>query len=115
MRRQTMAKQDATTTVACTLTSADLATQGERWQQLGARALIERVETARGLRISFRLEPGVEEELRELVAVENECCSWAEWTVASSADQAVLDVSSSGEGAATLHSMFTSLQPALAS
>jgi hypothetical protein len=97
--------------VACTLTSADLATQSHRWNLLGARAMIQRIETARGLRISFRPEPGVEEELRELVAVETECCSWADWTVETNAELIVLDVRSSGEGIATLHGMFTGLQP----
>jgi hypothetical protein len=96
--------------VACTLTSADLATQSERWKRLGERALIERVETEDGLLISFHREPGVADELRELVAVENECCSWADWTVATRAERVVLDVSSNGEGVATLHAMFTSLQ-----
>jgi hypothetical protein len=95
--------------VACTLTSADLATQSDRWKQRAARALIERVETAHGLRISFRPESGVEEELGKLAAVENECCSWADWTVEIHADRVVLDVRSSGQGIDTLHGMFTSL------
>ena len=97
-----------TTPVACTLTSTDLATQSDRWQRLGARAMIERVETAHGLRISFRPEPGAEEKLRELVGVENECCSWADWRVERDAEQIVLDVRSSGEGIAALHGMFKS-------
>lgn len=96
--------------IACILTSADLATQSERWQRLGERALIERVETEYGLLISFYGEPGVADELRELVAVENECCSWADWTVATRDEQVVLDVSSTGKGVATLHTMFTSLR-----
>src|SRR5947207_3025723 len=97
----------ATQDIACKLTSADLAAQGHRWKQLGARALIDRTETADGLRISFRPEPGVEEELGKLVAVENVCCSWADWTVETNAEQVVLDVRSSGHGVATLHAMFT--------
>jgi hypothetical protein len=95
--------------IACTLTSADLATQSDRWKLLGTRALIDRVETARGLRIAFRRDAGLEEELGKLVAVENGCCSWALWTVETNADQIVLDVNSSGAGIATLHGMFTNL------
>src|SRR6478735_5345925 len=110
-RRQRLATQDIDNhkIVACTLTSADLATQSERWKRLGERAMIERVETEDGLLISFHREPGVADELRELVALENECCSWADWKVATRPEQVVLDVSSSGEGVATLHAMFTSL------
>ena len=98
--------------VACSLTSAGLAAQSDRWQQLAARAMTQRTETAHGVRVSFRPEPGAEDELRQLIAVENECCPWAEWRVQTDAGQIVLDVHSTGEGIATLHSMFTSLQPA---
>jgi hypothetical protein len=98
--------------VACSLTSAGLAEQSDRWQQLAARAMTQRTETAHGVRISFRPEPGVEDELRQLVAVENECCPWAGWRVQTDAGQIVLDVHSTGEGIVTLHSMFTRLQPA---
>ena len=99
-----------TVPVACALTPADLAAQAGRWQQLLSRAMTERAETADGLRLSFRLRPGVQEELRTLVAVENECCPWASWTVDSNHGQIVLDVRSAGEGIAILHSMFTSLR-----
>lgn len=95
-----------TTPVACTLAPADLAAQGERWHRLMARAMTERVETADGLRICFR--PEAEEELRALVAVETECCSWATWTVERNAGTIVLDVRSSAVGVATLAGMFAS-------
>ena len=95
--------------VACTLTSADLAIQSERWKRLGERAMIDRVETDHGLLISFHRRPGVADELRELAAVENECCSWADWKVVTGAERVVLDVSSTGKGVAILHGMFTGL------
>ncbi len=98
--------------VACALTSANLAAQSERWAQLAERAMTERAETAQGLRLSFRLESGAEEQLRKLVAVENECCPWADWRLESHDGQIVLDVHSAGAGVAILHNMFTSLQPA---
>ena len=63
--------------VACGLTRAGLAAQAGRWERLAARAMTDRTQTEHGLRIRFRPEPGAEEELRALVAVENECCSWA--------------------------------------
>ena len=95
-----------TVPVACTLTPADLSAQADRWQRLMARAMTERAETADGLRMSFRPEPGVGEELRRLVAVENDCCSWAAWAVETVAGAPVLDVRSTGPGIATLHGMF---------
>jgi hypothetical protein len=113
MTKQTTADENATALpVACALTSADLAAQTGRWQQLAARAMTGRADTSYGLRMCLRPAPGVEEELRTLVAVENECCPWADWTVRASAGQLLLDVRSAGAGIATLHTMFTSLRPA---
>ncbi len=105
---------DGAVPVACALTPADLAAQGARWERLAARAMTERAETADGLRISFRADPGAEDELRGLVAVEARCCPWASWTVETSAGQLVLDVRSTGEGVAALHRMFTGLRPGTA-
>jgi len=90
--------------VACTLTARGLAAQRRRWEQLMARTLTGRAETADGLRLSFR--PEAEDELRALVAVETECCAWAAWTVEPTAGAVVLDVRSAAEGIATLHAMF---------
>ena len=94
--------------VACALSPADLAAQYSRWEQLAARAMTRRAETADGLRLCFRREPGAEEELRALATMENECCPWAAWTVRAEAEQIVLNVrSASAEGIAALHGMFT--------
>jgi hypothetical protein len=92
------------TPVACTLGVADLAVQARLWEQLMARALTGRAETADGLRLTFR--PEAEAELRALVAVETGCCAWAAWTVEPTAGAVVLDVRSADEGIATLHTMF---------
>lgn len=108
-----MARQlePAATPVACTLSSADLDTQRKRWRRLAAKALVERAESEDGLRLSFRAEPGVANELHELTAVERQCCAWATWTVHES-ERITLVVRSTGEGIAALHAMFTSLEPA---
>ena len=105
----TAEENGGTVPVACTLTSADLAAQSDRWEQLATRAMTERAETAQGLRIFFRSEPGAEEELRALVAVENECCPWADWTVEVNNGHIVLNIRSTGQGVATLHAMFRDL------
>jgi hypothetical protein len=95
--------------IACHLTPAGLAAQAGRWARLMARALADRSETADGLRLSFRPERGIAEELRALAAVESECCPWAEWTVETSTGAVVLDIRSSGEGLATLRGLFRSV------
>jgi hypothetical protein len=38
---------------------------------------VDRAATAEGVTLTFRADERVERELRELVAVENECCAWA--------------------------------------
>lgn len=96
--------------VACTLTTGSLAAQRRRWEQLMARALTGREETADGLRLTFR--PEAEAELRALVAVETECCAWAAWTVEPTAGAVVLDVRSADEGIATVRGMFTAVRSA---
>lgn len=99
-------QRDDTGPVACTLMPADLAAQVGRWARLIARAMTGRAETPDGVRLSFRSEPGTEDELRALVAAENQCCSWATWTVDTSTGTTVLDVRSSGDGVAALYTMF---------
>jgi hypothetical protein len=57
--------------------------------------------------------PTVAVELQALVAVENECCSWATWSVEERADGAlVMAARSEGEGVVALHGMFTTAIPA---
>jgi hypothetical protein len=95
--------------VACTLSDTDLKTQRERWLTLGENFGLERKETDDGLRISFRYHPAVRDELDALVAVENDCCSWAAWSVERERDALVMAARSNGVGVETLHGMFTEL------
>jgi len=102
----------ASAPVACSLTMAGLAEQAGHWARLAVRAMTTHAKTADGLRVGFRPEPGIEEELRALVAVETQCCPWATWTVRASATQLALDVRATGDGVTALHGMFTGLQQA---
>ena len=98
---------DAVPVVACGLGGEQAGTQAERWMRLGRHAGLGRVEAEDGLRIRFRDEPGVEEELQALVAVESNCCAWARWEVHRADGELVMHVSSGPEGASALHSMFS--------
>jgi hypothetical protein len=93
--------------VACTLGAADLSQQAERWRRLLTRAAIARLETSHGIRIEFLAGAGIADELEQLVAVESKCCAWAVWSVAAVAGHVVLDVTSTGDGIAAIHSMLT--------
>ena len=105
----TAADRELSELVACTLNETNLKTQRECWINLGENFGIARHETADGLRLTFKDHPAVAAELEALVQVENDCCSWAAWTVERSEGSAlVMAARSQGEGIATLHGMFTS-------
>jgi hypothetical protein len=93
--------------ISCTLTTTDLAAQREHWLRLIAAAGAGREKTASGLRLRFRADSGTAAELDRLAAVERDCCAWATWTVSASPGKVILDVTSSGDGIAALHGMFT--------
>ena len=97
--------------VACTLNDTDLKTQRERWINLGTNFGRGRETTDDCLRLLFETHPAVESELRALVAVENDCCSWAAWTVEHEAGTLVMAARSRGEGVRTLHGMFREAMP----
>ena len=92
--------------IACTLGANDLAAQRERWLRLIRASGTGRAETPDGLRLGFRADAGVAEELERLAAVERECCAWASWSVAAAGREVELAVTSTGAGVAALHAMF---------
>ena len=99
--------------VACTLSDTDLKTQRERWVNVGTNFGIDREQTADGLQLTFKDHPTVEQELRALVAVENDCCSWASWSVERKEGALVMAARSKGEGISTLHAMFKEAMPSV--
>jgi hypothetical protein len=99
----------APSSIACSLDAGGLERQEQRWEGLVRRAGIDRAATADGVALTFRADDGVVHELRELVAVENECCSWARWELHANSDSnraLVMRARASGDGVATLQSMF---------
>lgn len=92
--------------IACTLTGTNQKNQRDRWVALRARHGIGRHEVADGLRLTFGDRPEVEAELDALVAVENDCCAWADWSVEREDGTLVMAARSKGDGVPTLHGMF---------
>jgi hypothetical protein len=93
-------------TIACALGAGDQAEQTARWSRLRESAELTRAATEHGIRLIFPADRETEAELLALVGVENECCSWARWTVTREDSTLVLAASSSGDGVETLHAMF---------
>lgn len=79
--------------VACSLGAAELELRRARWQALSDSALVEHGQRREGVRHVYRAEPDVERELRELVALEAECCPFLDFEVAAGGDRLVLDIS----------------------
>jgi hypothetical protein len=104
-------QRTAAAPIACSLDAGGLEDQEQRWEALVRRAGIDRAATADGVALTFRADDSVEHELRELVAVENQCCSWARWELHAVGDgdgdsALVMRARASGDGVATLQSMF---------
>ena|SRR5690242_2420117 len=95
--------------VACTLSAGGQADQHRRWQQLMTRALTGQAETSDGLRLSFR--PDAEDELRALIAVEAQCCAWADWTVEPAAGTVVLGIRSMAQGPEGIRALRLMFEP----
>jgi hypothetical protein len=93
--------------IACTLGAADLADQSAAWRKLREASEIAAEQIPDGVRVRFRADTGVEEELQRLTAVENTCCSWASWSVHAGGHEVVLEVRSSGDGVEAAQALFS--------
>lgn len=67
--------------VACSLGPDDGPARLRRWQQLADRAHPIAVRDGAQPTVRYDPEPGVQEELQTLAAVEAECCSFVTWSV----------------------------------
>jgi hypothetical protein len=98
--------------ISCTLSSRDLTARGRRWRWLRDRAAgqVAVGTIPGGVRLRFPVGTGTEQELRELAALERECCSFADWVVTVDGDSTCLDVTSDGNAVAAIQSMFASFR-----
>ncbi len=93
--------------ISCSLNAAGQTARRAAWERLGQRALRERQMTARGVQLVFARKPGVQDELRELARLEEECCAFAEWRVEDHGDRVVLGVSAeTAGGVSALQALF---------
>lgn len=88
------------------LQPAQLSERRERWLRLSARGLIDKRPTATGVRLRFRDRQGAAAELNDLVALERECCSFANWLLSRSDEELVLEVSGEGDAVRAVRALF---------
>ena len=92
--------------IACSLRAGDLDDRREVWKRLAGRALRESRPTDHGVRFFYTASEDAERELRELARLEAECCPFAEWRLSQRGEELVLEVTSTGEGAAAVRALF---------
>lgn len=99
----TPAKTDAT---ACFLDGNAYRERVARIRALMAQALIARDRLATSVRLRFRLDAGVETNLKELVALEQECCPFLTFALDTLPGEMVLTISGPESAAALLDDAF---------
>ena len=77
--------------LACSLDGTDLAARLDAWREVLARATTRHVEDGRVV-ASYPNEPELHERLRELIALEHECCSFLHFDIEERADAIVTDL-----------------------
>ena len=103
----TMDGMDELPVIACTLSTEELPGRRQRWLALTDEALTARDQIEGGVRLTFRSGPRTEQEVRELAALERDCCGFATFDVRASRDHVTLDVTSSGDGVAAVRELFS--------
>jgi hypothetical protein len=95
-----------TAVVACLLDGKAYRTRVARIQALIDQALISRERLETSMRLRFRLDADVEAHLKELVALEQECCPFLVFELARRPEEMVLTISGSESAAALLDDAF---------
>ena len=78
--------------IACTLGAAERSRRERETRALVERALGTAERTREGVRIRLRDDPGVAEEVEELVARERQCCGFLEFAVERRRGEVVVEV-----------------------
>ncbi|MBA2794469.1 MAG: hypothetical protein H0U32_10845 [Thermoleophilaceae bacterium] len=94
--------------LACSLSAGELADRRGVWQRLAAEWLHSRRQTSTGVELSYRADDGVEAKLRDLAALEADCCSFADWAVSRSGDRVMLEVTAPPDAVPAVHALFAS-------
>lgn len=78
--------------IACSLNADQQGERRELISDLGSRALIEARALPAGLQLRFSTQPGIEEELEQLIEAESECCSFLRFELHRHEGDLVLEV-----------------------
>lgn len=93
--------------VACGLGVAGMKTRVEEWQDLIAGNLVQSQAIPGGLRLVLRPSAVTNAELRRLVALENSCCAWIDWSIDEGAMLQVEATTTQEQGVTLLREWFS--------
>ncbi len=82
--------------VACALDGNEASARVAEWTRLTEAALLRRERVDTGIRLTFRPDPEVAEELGRLIELEGRCCAWMSFAVKDEGDL-VVDVGATDE------------------
>ena len=88
--------------VVCALKGSEMGDRVAAWARLGRSAVVRRQPHSRGAVLEYRRSPNVETELRHLIGLERDCCSFLEFDLELQAERLVLTVAGPAEAAALI-------------
>lgn len=88
--------------IACTLGPDDGPQRLEQWRRLSTVAGAGRTQAPGRVVLRFRDEPGVADQLRQLVDAERQCCAFLDWQLTHVAGECRVEITGSGEELAAL-------------
>jgi hypothetical protein len=92
--------------IACTLAPDRMRGRLAFIDALTADALVDQQPIAGGVRSRFRDEPDVERRLRELVALESQCCAFLRFEIGRAEAAIVLDITGSPDAQPVIERFF---------
>ena len=79
--------------IACSLESADFSQRQREWREVLTGKIVDSVRTESGVRLLLRQSPDTLEALRELIAQEQHCCPWINWSLTILDGEPILEAS----------------------
>ena len=92
--------------IACSLSPGEQAERLDAVARLSKKALFGAEQTSEGLRLHFSAGPGVEDELKQLIKAESECCPFLEFQLKPRQDELVLQVDGPEQAQPVIHDLF---------
>jgi hypothetical protein len=92
--------------LACSLTAGDQADRRLEFGSILGRGLLSREDTPRGIRLRFRMSPGLRQDLDDLTRREKECCPFFDFRIEANKDELELEVSGPPEARPLVEGLF---------